>query len=116
MLCVDDEWKANNDLVLDMIGAFQAVIEGMKVDNASFNNPTGYTKILNQVYQKQGVKDYVPLTEMDSNTANLILQDVNLIKETLEFAKKISAVNQGQKLKQQDKVGTNNNIIHYKSN
>lgn len=115
MLSVDGEWEANNNLVLDMIGAFQAVIEGMKVDNASFNNPTGYTKILNQVYQKQGVKDYVPLTEMDSNTANLILQDVNLIKERLEFAKKISAVNQGQKLKQQDKVGTNSNVLHYKS-
>ena len=61
-------------------------------------------EVINRIFQ-----------EMDSNTANLILQDVNLIKERLEFAKKISAVNQGQKLKQGDKVGKNNNIIHYKS-
>lgn len=115
MLSVDEDWRANNDLVISMIDAFQSVIEGMKTDNAGFTNPTGYTRILNQIYQKQGVKDYVPLAEMDSTTANLILQDVKLIKERLEFAKKISAVNQGQKLKQQDKVGINNNIIHYKS-
>jgi hypothetical protein len=38
----------------------------MRTDNASFINPTGYTKIINEIYAKQGVPNYVKLAEMDS--------------------------------------------------
>jgi hypothetical protein len=31
----------------------------MKVDNADINNPTGFSKMLNEVYSKQEIKDYV---------------------------------------------------------
>lgn len=114
MLTVDQEWTDDNEEALNLINSFIAVINGMKVDNASFNNPTGYTKILNNIYKRQGVKDYVELTELDSTTADLILQDALLIKDRLEFAKTLSDINSGQKLKQQDKVAANKNILLYK--
>lgn len=114
MLTVDQEWIDNNEEALNLVNSFIAVINGMKVDNASFNNPTGYTKILNNIYKRQGVKDYVELTELDSTTADLILQDALLIKDRLEFAKTLSDINSGQKLKQQDKVAANKNILLYK--
>ena len=114
MLTVDPEWTADNEEALNLVNSFIAVINGMKVDNASFNNPTGYTKILNNIYKRQGVKDYVELTELDSTTADLILQDALLIKDRLEFAKTLSDINSGQKLKQQDKVAANKNILLYK--
>jgi hypothetical protein len=80
---------------LNLVDAFVAVLNGMKVENASFNNPTGFTKILNNIYKKQGVKDFIELTELDTQTADLMLQDAMLIKDRLEFAKTLSAVNQG---------------------
>jgi hypothetical protein len=95
MLTVDPEWTADNEEALNLVNSFIAVINGMKVDNASFNNPTGYTKILNNIYKQQGVKDYVELTELDSTTADLILQDALLIKDRLEFAKTLSDINSG---------------------
>jgi hypothetical protein len=52
MLTVDPEWTADNEEALNLVNSFIAVINGMKVDNASFNNPTGYTKILNNIYKK----------------------------------------------------------------
>jgi hypothetical protein len=67
----------------------------MKVDNADINNPTGYSKMLNDVYSKQGIKNYVQLTELDSNTADIMLQDALLIKKKLEFVQDIHDINKG---------------------
>lgn len=110
---VDTDWSADNEEALNLVDAFIAVVNGMKTDNASFNNPTGYTKILNNIYRKQGVKDFIELAEFDSETADLIIQDAQVIKDRLEFAKQLSAINQGQKLKQQDKVAINKNYLVY---
>lgn len=115
MLTVDQDWNADNEEALNLVDAFVAVLNGMKTDNASFNNPTGYTKILNNIYRKQGVKDFVELTELDSQTADMMLQDAQLIKDRLEFAKTLSAINSGQKLKQQDKVAINKNYLVFNS-
>ena len=113
MFTVDDEWNADNEEALNLVDAFIAVVNGMKTDNASFNNPTGYTKILNNIYKQQGVKNFVELAEFDSETADLIIQDAQIIKDRLEFAKQLSAINQGQKLKQQDRVAINKNYLIY---
>jgi hypothetical protein len=45
----------------------------MKIDNADILNPTGYSKILNEIYKRQGIKDYVELAELDTDTANMII-------------------------------------------
>ena len=113
MFTVDSDWSADNEEALNLVDAFIAVVNGMKTDNASFNNPTGYTRILNDIYRRQGVKDFVELAEFDSETADLIIQDAQVIKDRLEFAKQLSAVNQGQKLKQQDRVAINKNYLVY---
>jgi hypothetical protein len=52
MFTVDTDWSADNEEALNLVDAFIAVVNGMKTDNASFNNPTGYTKILNNIYRK----------------------------------------------------------------
>lgn len=113
-MSLDQSWNEANDEALDLVNAFIAVVNGMKTDNASMNNPTGYTRILNNIFKKQGVKDYVELAEFDSQTADLILQDAEIIKNKLQFAKTLSAMNSGQKLKQQDRVGANKNYLLFK--
>lgn len=110
---VDEQFQEDNEEALLLLDSFIAVINSMKVDNADINNPTGFSKMLNEVYSKQGIKDYVQLTELDSATADIMLQDALLIKKKLEFIEDIHNINKGQKLKQHDKVNTNKNYILY---
>lgn len=113
LFTVDSSWSEDNQEALYLIDTFISVINGMKVDNAGFDNPTGYTKILNALSKKHKVPDYVELPELDSKTADLIIQDALLIKDRLTFAQVLSNANTGQKLRQQETVAINNNYILY---
>lgn len=109
----DEVWEANNQEALRLAKAFRSVLNGMKVDNADINNPTGYSKMLNLVYQKSAQKNYVPLAEISTQEANMMLEDVNKIIARLEFADTLAKMNRGQKLKEQNKVAARKNQLLY---
>lgn len=109
----DEVWEANNQEALRLAKAFRSVLNGMKVDNADINNPTGYSRILNLVYQKSAQKNYVPLAEISTQEANMMLEDVNKIIARLEFADTLTKMNRGQKLKEQNKVAARKNQLLY---
>lgn len=109
----DDVWEANNQEAIRLVKAFRAVLEGMKVDNADLGNPTGYSKMLNLVYQKSAQKNYVPLAEISTQEANMMLEDVSQILARLEFADTLTKMNRGQKLKEQNKVAARKNQLVY---
>lgn len=106
-----EDWEIRNDEAIKVINSFIAVIEGMKTDASDFDNPTGFTLILNKISRKHGVQDYVDLAELDSQTADIIIQDAKTLKNKLIFARNLSDNNKGQKLKQQDRVAGRKNII-----
>ena len=72
-LIVSDEWVENNKEVTKILDSFEAILQGMRVDNGDFDNPTGYTKILNTINSKVGNTDWVQLAEIDKVQADLIL-------------------------------------------
>lgn len=109
----DEVWEANNQEALKLAKAFRSVLNGMKVDNADINNPTGYSRMLNLVYQKSAQKNYVPLAEISTQEANMMLEDVNKIIARLEFADTLTKMNRGQKLKEQNKVAARKNQLLY---
>lgn len=109
----DEVWEANNQEALRLAKAFRSVLNGMKVDNADINNPTGYSRMLNLVYQKSAQKNYVPLAEISTQEANMMLEDVNKIIARLEFANTLAKMNRGQKLKEQNKVAARKNQLLY---
>lgn len=109
----DEVWEANNQEALRLAKAFRSVLNGMKVDNADINNPTGYSRMLNLVYQKSAQKNYVPLAEISTQEANMMLEDVNKIIARLEFSDTLSKMNRGQKLKEQNKVAARKNQLLY---
>lgn len=111
---LDPEWQETNEEALLLLDSFIAVMQGLKVDNADILNPTGYSKILNEVYTRQGIKNYVPLAELDSETVDMMVQDALVIKNRLEFMQDLHALNQGQKLKQQNIVAVNKDLLLYK--
>lgn len=96
---------------LFLVDSFIATIEAMKTDNVSVFNSFGFTKLANQVFSKAPIKNYKPLAELDSETANLILQDAYLVKNRLKTFQNIDKINRGQKLSQDNKVATNKNYI-----
>lgn len=112
---IDGTWEDHNIEALQLVQSLRAVLEGMKVDNADINNPTGYTKILNTLYQKQGRKDFVQLAEINSDEANMMIADLNKIIGRLTYAEQLNAINKGQKLKQQSRVAANKNYLIYDS-
>lgn len=109
----DEVWEANNQEALRLTKAFRSVLNGMKVDNADINNPTGYSRMLNLVYQKSAQKNYVPLAEISTQEANMMLEDVSKIIARLEFADTLTKMNRGQKLKEQNKVAARKNQLLY---
>ena len=109
----DEVWEANNQEALRLAKAFRSVLNGMKVDNADINNPTGYSRIRNLVYQKSAQKNYVPLAEISTQEANMMLEDVSKIIARLEFADTLAKMNRGQKLKEQNKVAARKNQLLY---
>ena len=109
----DEVWEVNNQEALRLVKAFRSVLNGMKVDNADINNPTGYSRMLNLVYQKSAQKNYVPLAEISTQEANMMLEDVNKIIARLEFADTLAKMNRGQKLKEQNKVAARKNQLLY---
>lgn len=111
----DEVWEANNREALRLAKAFRSVLNGMKVDNADINNPTGYSRMLNLVYQKSAQKNYVPLAEISTQEANMMLEDVSKIIARLEFADTLTKMNRGQKLKEQNKVAARKNQLLYNS-
>lgn len=109
----DEVWEANNQEALKLARAFRSVLNGMKVDNADINNPTGYSRMLNLVYQKSAQKNYIPLAEISTQEANMMLEDVSKIIARLEFADTLAKMNRGQKLKEQNKVAARKNQLLY---
>ena len=108
---LDTQWENDNLEIETLIASFKAIISGMRTDNADFNNPTSYTKVLNEVYRASKIQNYIPLAEMTAEDADLVLQDLEIMEERLQFAKNLHALNKGQKLKEQSKVGINQTLM-----
>jgi hypothetical protein len=88
-------------------------LQGMKVDNGDLGNLYGYTKTLNQLAHKTGMDNYVDMAEVDSNEAEVFLQDLNGVRSRVAFMLTVLNINQGQKLAEHRRVGINKNYLFY---
>lgn len=93
---------------------YKAAILGARTDAASLNNIFGYNATLNEVASKQEGAEHVELAEIDSQTADLFVQDIDTNLNKLQFLKRLYEINQGQKLSRQDRVSTRKDLLIYK--
>lgn len=105
---VDDEWRANNQEVLKLIDSFEAVVSGMRTDDADFGKLTSYSHIMNTISGSE-------YAEIEASDADAILQDLYILRNKFELADNLNNLNRGQKLRMQERVGTNTNHLLYKS-
>lgn len=101
---------AEVDELLDVVAS---ALYATRVDKASVNNSWGYSKTLNELNKKYGNDQWVELAEIEGETADLLQQDLALIKQKILLTRNLSSVNNGQKLNRQNKVGYNKQFIFF---
>lgn len=98
------------DEILDLVSS---ALYATRVDKAGVGNAWGYSKTLNELNKKYGNDQWVELAEIDGQKADLLQQDLALVKQKIAYAKNLNGINSGQKLSQQTKVGYNKQYIFY---
>ena len=106
------EVAAQVDNALELLKMFTAVLYASRTDNVDSNNAFGYSATLNQI--NKGEEGWTPLLEVDSQTADVILQDLNLYYSRLVFAKNLFNINSGQTMSLQNRVGIHAQQLLYK--
>lgn len=90
---------------------YKMAINGAKVDNIGLENLYGYNATLNEVAKKVGKN--LELAEIDSNYANLLLNDIDVNLNKLKFLHNLYTTNQGQKLTRQKRVAAKTSSLLY---
>jgi hypothetical protein len=91
---------------------YRSAIVGARTDAVDLDNIVGFNTTLNEI---SGTKDKIQLAEIDAQTADLILQDVDTVLKRLDYAKTLHNLNTGNKYNVQAKTALNKQyIIHNK--
>ena len=93
---------------LQVIDLLEAQILSARVDQADVDNILGLNKTANEVDSN------LKLVELESREADSMLYDLNLIKQRIEFAKNLIAINNGQKIAEQDMTAGKLQLAIYK--
>ena len=115
---LNDELSKRIDDALWLISMYEDTLNTARTVLYDTTNVWGYNKTLNSIAKKvkvnkeDGSKQELPtLAEIDSETADVFLQDLGLYKKKLKFLKKLYAVNAGQKFAVNDRVEMNTAYI-----
>lgn len=99
---------------IETMRLYAAAIKAARTDNANFDNLFGFNATLNEVSAKIEGVEKLKLAEIDKETADLFLEDINSNLNKLLLLSKIYALNKGQKLARQDKVAIKKDVLIYK--
>lgn len=100
---IDAEEDIN--MLKNTIKVLKTMLEAAKTDTLSSDNLLGYNHIQNEVARQVGEEGWVDLLEIDTDTANTLLVDLQRIENRVNLFDKLNTINQNQKLARQDRVG-----------
>lgn len=92
---------------LQLIDVFEVVIEGAKNDAGQMNNLLGYNHYLNLLMPETNAP------EISTQSANVLIQDLRVLKNKLSFFKQLNAQNQAQKASSNYRSQLNFNYLSY---
>ena len=110
-IVIDDTTAKQFEEAEKLLKLYRASIVASRTDNADVENIFGYNKALNELCKND--QNWKPLAEIDSQTADLALQDINMALRRLQAIRGISDLNQGNKLNVQNYTAANKNFILY---
>lgn len=89
---------------------YRSAIIGARNDNVDIDTIIGFNSTLNEI---SGPNETPQLAEIDSQTADLILEDVNTLLKRLDYAESLHVLNSGNKFNVQDKTALNKQFIFH---
>jgi hypothetical protein len=89
---------------------YRTAIVGARYDNVDLDNIVGFNTTLNEI---SGSEETPKLAEIDAQTADLILEDINKLLKRIEYAKNLHNLNTGNKYNVQNKTALNKQYIMF---
>lgn len=109
---LDQDLQVELNNAIYTLEMYKAAILAARTDEARAGDIFGYNATLNEVSKKvEG--DFPELAEIDTNTANVLIEDININLEKLQFLQRLNKINQGQKLSKQDRIADKKDILIY---
>ena len=91
-----------------LIEMYRSAIVGARFDNVDLDNIVGFNTTLNEI---SGTNETPKLAEIDAQTADLILEDINKVLARLSYAEGLHKLNTGNKYNVQNKTALNKQFI-----
>ena len=91
-----------------LLEMYRSAIVGARYDHVDIDSIVGFNTTLNEV---MGAKGTVKLAEIDAQTADLVLEDINKLLNRLDYMESIHKLNSGNKYNIQHKTAINKNFI-----
>ena len=92
----------------DLLTMYRSAIVGARFDNVDLDNIVGFNTTLNEI---SGKNETPKLAEIDAQTADLILEDINKLLKRIDYSEEIHKLNSGNKYNSQDKTALNKQFI-----
>ena len=87
---------------------YRSAIVGARFDNVDINNIVGFNTTLNEI---AGTDSGIKLAEIDAQTADLILEDIDKLLMRIDYSEGLHKLNTGNKFNVQAKTGLNKQFI-----
>ncbi len=93
---------------IGILNIYKASILGARTDSVNYVDIYGYNKVINEISKSK------KLAEIDSETADNIVIEINQYLNKLNAIKQLFEINTGSKLLKQENIQINKNILIYK--
>lgn len=92
----------------NLLNMYKSAIVGARYDNIDIDTIIGFNTTLNELTNKEG---FPKLAEIDGQTSDLILEDINKLESRLDYFESLHNLNSGNKYNTQDKTALNKQFI-----
>lgn len=111
---IDDDLYRDLENAINTMQMYRAAILAARTDSARVGDLYGYNATLNEIAERVEGQSYPELAEIDRQTADIFIADIDTNLNKLTFLKTLYNINRGQKLSRQDRIATKKDLLIYK--
>lgn len=111
---IGDDLYRDLENTINTMQMYRAAILAARTDSARVGDLYGYNATLNEIAERVEGQSYPELAEIDSQTADIFIADIDTNLNKLTFLKTLYNINRGQKLSRQDRIATKKDLLIYK--
>ena len=111
---IEDGLYGDLENAIDTMRMYRAAILAARTDQARVGDLYGYNAVLNEISGNVEGQSYPELAEIDSQTADIFIADIDANLNKLIFLRKLCNINRSQKLSRQNRIATKKDLLIYK--